>query len=81
MKNKKRNKILRKSHDIVKILNECRKYEVFREIEISRDFLEHINNNFQRYPSQMYEIARAQPADLNFKNGAKNLMLLSNINS
>jgi len=54
----KKNKILRKSHDIVKILNECRKYGVFREIEISRDFLEHINNNFQRYPSQMHDIFR-----------------------
>ena len=52
----KKDKILRKSHDIVKILNECRKYRIFMEIEVSRDFLEHINNNFQRYPSQMYEI-------------------------
>jgi len=43
-------------HDINKIFDECVSAGIFREIEVSEDFLEFINNNFQRYPSQQYEI-------------------------
>ena len=48
--------ILKKSHDVKKILNECRKHGAFNDIEVSTDFLTHINNNFQRYPSQMEKV-------------------------
>ncbi len=55
-----KSKILNNSHDIVKIHNECKKYSLFNNIDVSNDFLEHVNNNFQRYPSQMqatFEVA------------------------
>jgi len=51
------NRILNQSHDVRKIFNECRKHGLFEDIWVSRDFLEHINNNFQRYPSQMKRVA------------------------
>ena len=52
-----KNRILNQSHDVRKIFNECRKHGLFDDIRASRDFLEHINNNFQRYPSQMKKIS------------------------
>ena len=51
-----KNRILNHLHDVRKIFNECRKHGIFEDIRVSRDFLEHINNNFQRYPSQMKKI-------------------------
>ena len=51
------NRILNRSHDVRKIFSECRKYRLFNDIRVSMDFLEHINNNFQRYPSQMDKIS------------------------
>lgn len=48
-----KSRIIKSSHDIVKIYNECRKHGLFKSIDVSDDFLEHVNNNFQRYPSQM----------------------------
>lgn len=52
-----KNRILNSSHDVRKIFNECRKYRIFKDIRVSNDFLEHIDNNFQRYPSQMKKIS------------------------
>ena len=52
-----KNRILNQSHDVKKIFNECRKHGIFEDVRVSRDFLEHINNNFQRYPSQMKKIS------------------------
>lgn len=48
----KKNRILNSSHDVIKIFNECRKYRLFSDIQVSDDFLEHVNYHFQRYPSQ-----------------------------
>ena len=47
-----KNRILNSSHDVIKIFNECKKYRLFSEIQVSNDFLEHVNYHFQRYPSQ-----------------------------
>ena len=44
------------SHDVRQILRECVSLGLFNEVMVSKDFLEHINNNFQRYPSQMSRI-------------------------
>ncbi len=44
------------SHDVAQILNECRKNGIFKEIKVSKDFLEFINNNYQRYPSQQEKV-------------------------
>jgi len=51
-----KSKILNASHDILKIYNECRKHGLFKDIDVSNDFLEHVNNNFQRYPSQIQNV-------------------------
>lgn len=51
-----RSKILKNSHDIVKIFKECKKYNLFKSIEVTNDFLEHVNNNFQRYPCQLQAV-------------------------
>lgn len=47
-----KNRILNSSHDVIKIFNECKKYKLFSDIQVSNDFLEHVNYHFQRYPSQ-----------------------------
>lgn len=47
------NKILMHSHDVKGILAECNKYELFTDIKVSRDFLEHVHYHFQRYPIQI----------------------------
>ena len=46
-------KILKKSHDVRQIFGECQSRSLFDDVAVSKDFLEHVNNNFQRYPSQM----------------------------
>lgn len=51
-----KSKILNASHDIVKIYNECRKCGLFENIDVSNEFLEHVNNNFQRYPSKIQAV-------------------------
>ncbi len=50
------NKIL-KSHDLKKILLECKKYDIFQNVKISEDFLKHMDYHFQRYPSQIATIS------------------------
>lgn len=49
------NRILQ-SHDVRRILKKCLSHGLFKDIAVSKDFLEHINNKFQRYPSQMKRI-------------------------
>ncbi len=41
------------SHDIEKIFAECKRHNIFTRVQVSNEFLEHINNHFQRYPSQI----------------------------
>lgn len=49
-----KNRILKKEHGAMKIFCECKKYHMFnKDIRVSRAFLDQINNNFQRYPSQI----------------------------
>jgi hypothetical protein len=45
-----------KSHDVRHIFRKCVGLGLFDDVAVSKDFLEHVNNNFQRYPSQMKEI-------------------------
>lgn len=45
-----------KSHDVRRIFLECRKCSLFDGVQVSEDFLEHINYYFQRYPSQMEKV-------------------------
>lgn len=52
---RRRNKILY-SHDVISVLNECKKNGIYKVINVSDDFLRYINNNFQRYPSQMDKV-------------------------
>jgi hypothetical protein len=52
-----KNGILQHNHDIVKVINECNKYGIYKDIAVSNDFLNYLNNNFQRYPSQMAKIS------------------------
>ena len=47
----KKNQILNRSHDVRKIFAKCVRIGLFSDVRVSNDFLEHINNNFQRYPS------------------------------
>ncbi len=49
-------RILKSSHDVKTIFNTCRGLGIFDKVKVSTDFLEHINNNFQRYPSQVSRI-------------------------
>lgn len=51
--------ILKRSHDVEEIWDECGKHGIFKNVSVSRDFLRHINNNFQRYPSQMARVFEA----------------------
>lgn len=47
------NNILNRSHNIKHIYAECIKHDLFANINVSNDFIEHIDYHFQRYPSQM----------------------------
>lgn len=51
-----KNPILNKAHDVRKIFAECGRHELFTDVGVSEDFLEHINNHFQRYPSQQRKV-------------------------
>lgn len=52
----KENLILNRAHDVRKIFVECRRRGLFTDVSVSKDFLEHINNHFQRYPSQQRRV-------------------------
>lgn len=52
----KKNRILNHAHDVRKIFAECRRYGLFTDVGVSEDFLKHINNYFQRYPSQQRKV-------------------------
>ena len=45
-----------KSHDVRKLFSECLANGLFDDVAVSKGFLEHINNNFQRHPSQKEKI-------------------------
>ncbi len=45
-----------KSHDVRQIFAKCTSLGLFLEVGVSSEFLEHVNNNFQRYPSQIRKI-------------------------
>lgn len=45
------------SHDIGKIFTKCTNKGIFTDIKISPDFIQHIENNFQRYPSQIRKVS------------------------
>ena len=53
MPEKQWNDRILKSHDVRQIFRKCIELNLFHDVTVSKDFLEHINNNFQRYPSQM----------------------------
>lgn len=58
-----KNGMLKRSHDVRRILYECNKHGLFTDIEVSDDFLDHIHYHFQRYPSQkriVFEQASSQ---------------------
>lgn len=44
------------SHDVRQIFRKCVSLGLFDHVLVSKDFLEHINNNFQRYPRQINKI-------------------------
>lgn len=52
----KKNGILNRSHNIKNIYDECRRHDLFDNVRVSDDFVEHIYYHFQRYPSQMMEV-------------------------
>jgi hypothetical protein len=52
----KGNETLNKSHDVRKIFVECGKHGLFADVQVSADFLDHINYHFQRYPSQQSKV-------------------------
>lgn len=52
----KKNRILNHDHDVRKIFAECRRHELFTDVGVSEDFLKHVNNYFQRYPSQQRRV-------------------------
>lgn len=51
-----KNRALKSSHDVRRILDECNKHGLFTDIQVSNDFLEHVHYHFQRYPSQKREV-------------------------
>jgi len=56
MPEKQWNDPILKSHDVRQIFRKCISLNLFYDVAVSKDFLEHINNNFQRYPSQKVTI-------------------------
>jgi hypothetical protein len=44
------------SHDVRLIFSKCASFGLFDDVMVSKDFLGHINNNFQRYPRQINKI-------------------------
>ncbi len=51
-----KNRTLTHSHDVKRILDECKRHGLFPNIQVSKDFLEHIHHHFQRYPSQKRKV-------------------------
>lgn len=51
-RDKELTRVLWRSHDVRDIMKKCREYNLFNNVTFSEDFLEHVDNNFQRYHSQ-----------------------------